>query len=319
MIILIFLISLSITVIIERRLIPYLKSKAAQPIYESGPSWHMSKSGTPTMGGLAFLIGIGLSLLAYCILSRENQTVISAILISLIFAIGNAAVGIIDDMTKIRKRENAGLKPYEKIIFQLLLAIIFLMARRFFLGDDSVLRFSSFDIDLGWLYYPLAIIIILGTTNCANLTDGIDGLAASVAIALGFAFLILSGGHNKEIAPISAALIGGSLGFFFFNRHPAKIFMGDTGSLFLGGLATALAFAFNNPIIILFLGGVYAIEGVSVILQVIYFKLTKKRLFKMAPLHHHLEKCGIGENKICIIAICLTALLTLLAVFIFRI
>jgi phospho-N-acetylmuramoyl-pentapeptide-transferase len=319
MIILTFLISLSLTVIIEKQLIPYLKSKAAQPIYETGPAWHMSKSGTPTMGGLAFLIGISASLLVFCIVSGEVANVISAVLISLCFAVANSVIGIVDDLTKIKKKENAGLKPYEKLILQFLVAVIFLMARKFFLGDDTALTFSSFEIDLGWLYYPLAIIIILGTTNCANLTDGIDGLASSVAIAIGFSFLFLGGVASKETALISSAVIGGSLGFLFFNRHPAQIFMGDTGSLFLGGLATALAFSFNNPVAILFLGGVYTMEGLSVILQVIYFRLTKKRLFKMAPLHHHMEKCGIGENKICIYAICLTALLTVLAAFIFKI
>lgn len=314
--ILILILSLGITLAIEWQIIPFLKKRAAQPIYEGGPSWHMKKSGTPTMGGIGFLVAISISLLVACILLRENKTAVASLLINTVFAMLNSVIGIIDDLTKLRRRENAGLKPYEKIIFQLIVAVLFLMARKFFLGDETTLEFSFGKIELGLLYYPLAILIILGTVNCANLTDGIDGLASSVALTIGVMFSFLSG-RDTGITPTCAALSGGCLGFLFYNRHPAKIFMGDTGSLFLGSIACALAFASGNPTIILFLGIVYAIEGLSVILQVAYFKLTKKRLFKMAPLHHHLEKCGLGENQICVIAVSVTVLTSIIGFVIF--
>ena len=314
--ILILILSLGITLAIEWQMIPFLKKRAAQPIYEGGPNWHMKKSGTPTMGGIGFLIAISISLLVACIFLRENKTAVASLLITTVFALLNSVIGIIDDLTKLRRRENAGLKPYEKIIFQLIVAVLFLMARKFFLGDETILEFSFVKIELGLLYYPLAILIILGTVNCANLTDGIDGLASSVALTIGVMFSFL-GGRDVGITPICAALSGGCLGFLFYNRHPAKIFMGDTGSLFLGSIACALAFASGNPTIILFLGIVYAIEGLSVILQVAYFKLTKKRLFKMAPLHHHLEKCGLSENQICVIAVSVTVLMSIIGFVIF--
>ena len=314
--ILILILSLGITLIIEWQMIPFLKKRAAQPIYEGGPNWHIKKSGTPTMGGIGFLIAISISLLVACLSIWENKTAIASLLITTVFALLNSVIGIIDDLTKLRRRENAGLKPYEKIIFQFIVAVLFLMARKFFLGDETTLEFAFGKIELGLLYYPLAIIIILGTVNCANLTDGIDGLASSVALTIGVMFSFL-GGRDTGIIPICAALSGGCLGFLFYNRHPAKIFMGDTGSLFLGSIACALAFASGNPTIILFLGAVYAIEGLSVILQVIYFKLTKKRLFKMAPLHHHLEKCGLGENQICVIAVSATVLMSIIGFVIF--
>ena len=314
--ILILILSLGITLAIEWQIIPFLKKRAAQPIYEGGPNWHMKKSGTPTMGGIGFLVAISISLLVACIFLRENKTAVASLLITTVFALLNSVIGIIDDLTKLRRRENAGLKPYEKIIFQLIVAVLFLMARKFFLGDETTLEFSFGKIELGLLYYPLAILIIIGTVNCANLTDGIDGLASSVALTIGAMFSFL-GGRDVSMIPTCAALSGGCLGFLFYNRHPAKIFMGDTGSLFLGSIACALAFASGNPTIILFLGIVYAIEGLSVILQVAYFKLTKKRLFKMAPLHHHLEKCGLSENQICVIAVSVTILTSIIGFVIF--
>ena len=314
MVILIFIVTLILTVMAERILIPYLTRHAAQPIYEEGPAWHLTKRGTPTMGGLGFIFAISVSLLIACIIYPANTL---SFITVLLFAIANSIVGIVDDLAKLRKKQNAGLKPYQKLMFQLLIAVIFLMARCFFMGDETELYFSRFSIDAGLLYFPLAIIIILGTTNCANLTDGIDGLASSVAMSIGFVFILLGASRDYSIAPICAALIGGTLGFLFFNRHPAKVFMGDTGSLFLGGFICALAFVFGNPTVLLFIGGVYALEGISVIVQVTCFKLTGKRLLKMAPLHHHLEKCGFSENKICLLAIILTVILSICAGFIY--
>lgn len=306
--------TLLLTVIIEKRLIPLLSGRASQPIYKEGPIWHLSKSGTPTMGGVGFLIATLLPLGitgALIILRSDNKTTGISLLISLIYAVANSLIGILDDLTKLRRRDNAGLTPMQKILFQLLFAIIFLMARAHYLGDNGIIRFSFGNIDLGFLYYPLAIVMLLGIVNCANLTDGIDGLASSVAFAIGIAFFYISALNSPDTALISSSLIGACGGFLFFNMHPAKIFMGDTGSLFLGALTVCCAFSLGNPLLIILIGVVYVIEGVSVILQVFYFKMSGKRLFKMAPLHHHLEKCGFSESKICAIAMILTLFLSI--------
>ena len=230
------------------------------------------------MGGLAFLFGISLVLGLTCIYllsgSKEFSSGI-AILLALLYSIGNSLIGIFDDVIKLKRRKNAGLTPIQKLTLQSLLAILFLMSRRFFFDDTTSLSFSFGKVELGILYYPLALIILLGIVNCANLTDGIDGLAASVAISVGVVFLIIGVmRYMTQTSILSAALIGGAIGFLFFNRHPAKIFMGDTGSLFLGALAVSIAFSSHNPLAIIPIGGVYVIEGVSVILQVLFFKLT---------------------------------------------
>ena len=308
----VFLFSVIFTVIIEAILIPLLAKKAKQPIYEGGPVWHLNKSGTPTMGGIAFVLSISLStiLVAFLLIANGRSRFGISILITALFAIGNALVGLFDDMMKLYKKENAGLTPLQKLGLQLILSILFLMARARFSGDGSSVDFGLVNVDFGIFYYPLAIVILLGIINCANLTDGIDGLASSVAAVIGLAFLLIGFASSYDTPIISSALVGGSCGFLFFNSHPAKIFMGDTGSLFLGAIAAGLAFSMNNPLLIIPIGIVYVIEGASVILQVAVYKLTGKRLFKMAPLHHHLEKCGYGENSICIIAVILTLILS---------
>lgn len=312
---LVFIISLAITLVCERIIIPTLKKRASQPIYEGGPSWHISKKGTPTMGGLAFPIALTIcSLISLLYLVNLGKSIYAiSIIISLIYSIANALVGVIDDVTKLRRKENAGLTPAQKLLFQTIFSVIFLMARNRFLGDDTIISLGALEIDLGILYYPLALVILVGIVNCANLTDGIDGLASSVALSIGIIFSILCF-SIPDGALLSAALIGCSLGFLFFNKHPALIFMGDTGSLFLGSLVSSIAFAYGNPLILLPVGIVYVIEGVSVILQVLVFKLTKKRLFKMAPFHHHLEKNGYGENKICFIAVATTLILSAIVI-----
>ena len=309
--------TLTATVLIERKLIPFLSSRARQPIYDGGPSWHMSKSGTPTMGGLAFLLATVISLsVVFTIMLYVNEDISSAIaiIITLLFAVGNSLIGIFDDLMKLHKKENAGLSPAQKLFLQFILTVLFLMARANFFDDGKILSFVFGDVDLGFLYYPFAIVLLLGVVNCANLTDGVDGLASSTSITVGVAFLIVGiMSALTEVSVIAMTLIGASAGFLIFNRHPAKIFMGDTGSLFLGALAVGLAFCSGNPASVILIGGVYVIEGVSVILQVVYYKITKKRLFKMAPLHHHLERCGFSENKICAIAVITTVIFSALS------
>lgn len=318
--ILLFLVTLIPTIFIESKLIPILSRKAKQPIYEEGPAWHMKKQGTPTMGGIAFLLSISLSLVLYSFylinLGKQRESGIS-LLISVLYAFGNAIIGIADDLTKLRRRQNGGLTPKQKLLLQSLLAILFLMSRRFYFDDSTTISLFFGNIDLGFIYYPLVFVILLGIVNCANLTDGIDGLAGSVAMTIGITLMLSA--LPLEIGSLASAITGACLGFLLFNSHPAKIFMGDTGSLFLGALIATVGFSFGNPLVTTLFGGVYVIEGVSVILQVMFFKLAGKRIFKMAPLHHHLEKCGFEETKICAMAVIFTLLMSMIGLMLVRI
>lgn len=309
-----FILSVVLTALLEKRLIPTLRRFAKQPIYSDGPSWHNIKSGTPTMGGLGFLISVVLSLSTICVFlficGKSNYAV--SLIITIIFCALNAFVGIIDDYKKLKGHKNeAGLTPTQKLLLQFAIASLFLLARRFILGDQSEISFSFGTFNIGFVYYPLSLILIVGIINCANLTDGIDGLASGVAFSIGVSLFYISCAISEEVSFIAASIIGATLGFLIFNLHPAKVFMGDTGSLFLGALAIGSVYSLGNPLIILAVGGVYVLEGLSVILQVIYFKSTGKRLFKMAPLHHHFEKIGWSENTICIVAIILTFILSI--------
>lgn len=316
--ILIFFSTLILTAVFEKKLIPRLTENAKQPIYTEGPRWHAKKSGTPTMGGLAFLLASSVALIIASLfgLLKISGEVGLSVIICLFYAILNSLVGICDDLKKLRKKQNAGLTPVEKLIMQTLAAMLFLFLRQLVFKDGTAISFSFGSIDLGIFYYPLALLILVGIVNCANLTDGIDGLASSVAFAVGVSLFYISAALSIDGAIVSSAIMGAAIGFLLFNIHPARIFMGDTGSLFFGALIASSAFTLHNPFIIIPIAGVYALEGLSVILQVVYFKATKKRLFKMAPFHHHLERCGWSENKICITAI-LSTLLFSLPVYIF--
>lgn len=303
-----FAFTLIFTILLERALIPFLLRHAKQPIYSDGPQWHEKKTGTPTMGGLAFLISISVTLAAASIImfSQGERNGAASLLISLVFSLSNGLIGVFDDLKKLRKKENKGLSAKEKIILQVLAATAFLILRAVFLENPTGLSFSFGILDAGIFYYPAAILLLVGLVNMANLTDGIDGLAGGVGFAAAVSIFYISCSLVTESAFVSAAIIGGTLGFLFFNINPAKIFMGDTGSLFLGALIVSSCFMLSNPLVTLSVNSVYIIEGFSVILQVLCFKLTGKRIFKMAPLHHHLEKSGWGENKICFASIILT-------------
>lgn len=306
----VFLIAMCATFAIERRLIPLLSARAQQPIYEGGPKWHVKKSGTPTMGGIAFLISVSVALIASAIVLtlNGNANSVLSIVICQVYAALNACVGIVDDMKKLHRKQNQGLTPLGKLALQFVLAVLFLLARKFIMGDGTRVYFAFGEIELGIFYYPIAIIILLGIINCANLTDGVDGLASSVAFSIGVSLLYISAALSTEASAIASAIIGAAVGFLIFNLHPAKIFMGDTGSLYFGALIACTGFVLGNPVLIIFIAGVYVLEGCSVILQVIWYKLFKRRIFRMAPFHHHLEQCGFSENRICIIAIILTFL-----------
>ena len=310
-----FLIALLMTALLERRLIPILSGRAKQPIYKEGPSWHEKKSGTPTMGGLAFMIALLIATLpAFLVFSLEGKwEELLSLSILLFYTLLNACIGIADDLKKLKRKRNDGLTPMQKLFLQTIAAVLFLLLRYKLLADTSEILFSFGWLKLGWLYYPLSILMLLGCVNCANLTDGIDGLAASVAFGAGLSVFYISSAFIPHATYLSACLMGITAGFLCFNLHPAKIFMGDTGSLLLGALVGGLSFSFQNPLLIFSFGIVYIIEGVSVVLQVLFYKATKKRIFKMAPLHHHLEKSGWSENKICLCSIFLTLICSLAA------
>ena len=275
--------------------------KAGQAIREEGPKWHMSKSGTPTMGGLMFMLGI---LAAILIAGWKGMTEgdFSHLYIFL-FALVFGVIGFLDDFEKIRKKQNLGLTSLQKFSLQLAAAVAFLMLMRHegLLSPELYIPFINISIKLGWpLYMVFASFVVVGTVNAVNLTDGLDGLSTSVTVPVGLFFTVIAvwWGYT-QIGVFAAAMVGGLFAFLIFNAHPAKVFMGDTGSLFLGGAVAGMALACDMPLILLLVGIVYIAETMSVILQVGYFKLTHgKRLFKMSPIHHHFEMCGWNETKI---------------------
>ena len=281
-------------------LLPALRRRAEQPIYTEGPSWHKKKQGTPTMGGVGFLIGILICaavLIPYLFCLGEKTRAVSLIL-NLSFAVLNASVGIFDDLKKIHKKQNEGLTPTQKLFFQFIICMLYLSARAKLLGIQTSLTLFGNTLQLGFFFYPIMLFVMLGIINCSNLTDGIDALAASVALAIGTAILLFSLSHDSDASLIGSLMGGACLAFLLFNLHPAKIFMGDSGSLLLGALAIGGCFSLGEPLYILLFGLVYVIEGFSVVIQVVCFKLFKKRVFKMAPIHHHLEMSGMHENTI---------------------
>lgn len=311
-------VAFAVTAAIGPAVIRYLrKMKFGQKILEIGPKWHMNKQNIPTMGGFMFIIGIVIAVLIGNILSMEIMVPSLAVL-GLSVAYG--AVGLVDDYAKIKKKENAGLTPKQKLVLQILVAAAFILV--LFLESDGLpklwIPFTDIAFPLPWpLYIIFAAFVIVGADNAVNLTDGIDGLAASVTlpVAVFFTFVGIAR-QDAGVTIFAAALAGGLIGFLIYNFNPAKVFMGDTGSLFLGGAVAGLAFACDMPLILLFVGLIYIIETVSVILQVTYFKVSGgKRLFKMAPIHHHFEMCGWGEKKIVLVFSGITILLCLLSYF----
>ncbi len=299
------------------KLIPFLRAKKyGQSILEIGPSWHKSKAGTPTMGGIVFLGLIPVfSLLVFLLLGEKDPI---PLLCVLIFAFLNGLIGLFDDSIKLKNKENQGLFPWQKLILQIACGAVFLYCFARYAKDIYPIKLPFFNIpfEVGFVSFFLFLFLVTGCVNCANLTDGIDGLAASVAFIIGIHFStegVLT--QNGALLAIGVTLSGSLFGFLFFNIHPAKIFMGDTGSLFLGALISGGAFLMNNPLSLLLFGAVYIAEGVSVVLQVIIYKRTRKRLFLMAPLHHHLEKKGWSENKIVLSGIFLTVLASCLSHF----
>ncbi len=302
--IVIILAAFSLTAAAARILIPKLKSmKLGQQILDIGPRWHKSKEGTPTMGGISFIIAsiIVLAGAVIAMVATENSAGLEKLLIITVFAVINGAIGVIDDLTKFKNHRNEGLTASQKYLLQLVSAGLLLAALKLTGNITTELRIPFFGIEaeLGIFYYILSILLITGIVNAVNLTDGIDGLASSVTLAVG-AFFAVAAFTMESLPTVCAAAItmGACLGFLVYNFYPARVFMGDAGSLFLGALAVGMAYMIDNPLIIIVVGIVYIAEAASVILQVGCYKLTKKRIFKMAPIHHHFEKCGWSELKI---------------------
>ena len=318
-----FLATTLVTAGISRKLIPFLKSKKmGQKILEIGPRWHKNKEGTPTMGGLAFIVAITVVFAAILALDAwlcAAKHIGFAILVYL-FALSNGLIGVVDDLAKFSHGQNKGLSAMQKYLLQLIAAGLFLFGGYMmgYLDTVLVIPFTDYALDLGVFYYIFSLILITGTVNAVNLTDGIDGLASSVTMVVCVFFSLVGLFYkNSEMALLAGAGAGGCLGFLVYNFHPARVFMGDTGSLFLGGLVVGLAYMAGSPLVVVLVGIIYMVETASVMLQVGYFKLTHgKRLFKMSPIHHHFEKCGWGEVKIVSVFSAIT-LLSCVLVFIF--
>ncbi len=314
-----------LTVLILRKLIPYLKSKKlGQPILEIGPRWHKNKEGTPTMGGLSFIIASVVSGVAACIVIgvRDGFKTVVPFILTLSFAVLCGLIGCIDDAAKLRKKQNEGLSAKQKFALQTAAAVLYVVGLRFCcnVGTSIYIPYFGVTIDFGIAYYIIAVLLLVGIDNSVNLTDGIDGLSGSVTFAVslffGAAALYSGDGVNVSLALLSAIVLGSTGGFLVYNFYPARVFMGDTGSLFLGALVVGCSFVLGNPLIVVIAGLIYIVETASVMLQVGYFKLTGgKRLFKMAPIHHHFEKSGFGENQIVGLFTGLTVLFCIVAWF----
>ena len=294
-------------------MIPFLKRlKFGQTIREDGPKWHQSKEGTPTMGGIMILFGLLLAIFIGVLygyitgdkikLELFNPVKTSRWIAGLGLAAAMGLIGLIDDYIKVVKKRNLGLTARQKTFAQLIVSAAYLIVLLFggmtttyipFLGEVNILSGP------GLVFWPIALFFVYGFTNAVNLTDGIDGLASSITLVVCCAFMVLAGiGSFYGANLLAAAGAGVCIGFVMWNAHPAKVFMGDTGSMLLGGLVVGLSFAVGKPILLMLAGIVYLLEALSVILQVAHYKRTKKRIFKMTPIHHHFEMCGWSEEKI---------------------
>ena len=305
-----------VTALLGYLVIPFLKKlKYGQTILDEGPNWHKDKQGTPTMGGIMIIAGVivsiavsyGYSSLAGRQLSYQlgNSLYLTKTIAGIAFALCMAGIGFADDYIKVVKKRNLGLTARQKTFFQLIVSAGYLTALCVG-GMNSIILpfFGEVNIISGWglLFWPIALMFVYGFTNAVNLTDGIDGLASSVTLVVACCFMLASGFViNAPVNAMASALAGACVGFICWNSKPAKVFMGDTGSMFLGGMVVALSFSIGRPVMLIFAGIVYLFEALSDIIQVAYYKKTKKRIFKMAPLHHHFEMCGWSEQKIVLV------------------
>ena len=313
------LIGAALSGILGYLLLPVLRAlKAGQSIREIGPTWHNSKAGTPLMGGLMF-IGATVICLLVNLFTIRNYTV----LFTLGFALCFALVGFLDDFFKVKFKRDLGLTAFQKMALQMVVSAIYLyiLYRQGNLTTSLYIPFANVTWELPFpdyvtfpLYFLFAMFVMVGTVNAVNLTDGVDGLCATVTLPVMVFFAVVACCKGMwDLALLPACLFGGLIAYLFYNWHPAKVFMGDTGSLFLGGVVTALAFALDMPLILIFVGFIYMVEVLSDLIQFAYFRATHgKRIFKMAPIHHHFEMCGWKEVKIVLVFSLVSALMCLL-------
>ena len=313
-------VSAAITGLFGYLLLPVLRAlKAGQSIREIGPTWHNNKAGTPMMGGLMFIATAVLCVLVN-LFTMEDYTVVYTLILALCFGV----VGFLDDFFKLKFKRNLGLTSIQKAMLQMAVSAIYLyvLYKVGGLGEDGKIMLDIPFADKSFAIHPLvyiffAMFVMVGCVNAVNLTDGVDGLSSSVTLPVMVFFAAAAYVKGKlDLALLPASLVGGLIAYLFYNWHPAKVFMGDTGSLFLGGVVCALAFALDMPLILILVGFVYIVETMSVILQVAYFKLTHgKRLFKMSPIHHHYEMCGWKEEKIVLVFAGVSTLMCVIAWF----
>ena len=305
------LISFAISVILGPIIIPFLrKLKMGQTERVEGVQSHLKKAGTPTMGGVIFLIATVITSLFY---GRDYPKVIPVLFLTLGFGI----IGFLDDYLKVVLRRSDGLLPWQKFSLQVVVTAVFTYYLVNYTDVNLAMRipfWSDHYLNLGWLAVPVLFFAVIGTVNGVNFTDGLDGLASSVTLIVAVFFSVVSIGTKSGIEPITCAVVGGLMGFLLFNEYPAKFFMGDTGSLALGGFVAGAAYMMQMPLFILLVGLIYLVEVLSVIIQVTYFKKTHgKRIFKMAPIHHHFELCGWSETRVVAVFSIITAVMCLIA------
>lgn len=325
-----FAVALAVTLVFGPVFITWLrKLKFGQEIRDEGPKWHQKKSGTPTMGGIMFIAGIAAAIVVTTIIYAANgnfDTTYARCILLFAISLGFGVIGFIDDYIKVVKKRNLGLTAAQKFILQVVLAAIYVIVLYAMGALDTAIKipFTSIEWVMPiWLYIPFVMFIVVGVVNAVNLTDGLDGLASSITavVAIFFAFTAYIVFSAYGVTVFSAALVGGLLGFLWYNRYPAKVFMGDTGSLFLGAAVALMAIDLKMPIFLILVGFVYFMETLSVIMQTTYFKITKKkygegrRIFKMTPLHHHFEMCQWKETKIVTVFTLVTAVLCAVAWF----
>ena len=305
------LISFAISLILGPIIIPFLrKLKMGQTERVEGVQSHLKKAGTPTMGGIIFLLAAVITSVFYV---KDYPSVIPVLFLTLGFGI----IGFLDDYLKVVLRRSDGLLAWQKFLLQIVVTGIFAYYLVNYTSVDLAMRipfWTDHYLDLGWLAIPVMFFVVIGTVNGVNFTDGLDGLASSVTLIVAVFFTVVSIGIKSGIEPVTCAVVGGLMGFLLFNVYPAKVFMGDTGSLALGGFVAGAAYMLQMPLFILLVGLIYLVEVLSVMIQVSYFKATHgKRIFKMAPIHHHFELCGWSETRIVAVFSVSTAVMCLIA------
>lgn len=305
------MLSFAISVVLGPLVIPFLKRlKVGQTERTEGPESHLKKNGTPTMGGILFLVSVVITSLFFV---KDYPRIVPILFLTLGFGL----IGFLDDYIKVVLKRSMGLRAWQKFALQIVVTGVFVFYLFRYTDVSLAMKVPFMDgvyLDFGWWNIPILFFIVIGTVNGTNFTDGLDGLASSVTVLVATFFTVVAIGTGSGIEPITCAVVGALLGFLLFNVHPASVFMGDTGSLALGGFVAASAYMMQMPIFIAIVGFVYLIEVVSVIMQVSYFKMTGgKRIFKMAPIHHHFELCGWSETRVVAVFSIVTALLCLVA------